>query len=172
MAFVAGQKVRASDLNAGIPVLARATSDITVNNSVTQVNATGLVVAVEANAVYAFDGWIYYETNPTADIKFGVTGPSGYSAVMSWRGPPVSTNPVVNQERINYIDSGAFAPGNYSLGGDDEFTGSVWITAEPKGVITIGATAGSFQVIFAQNTANASNTKVKAGSWIRIMRLA
>lgn len=172
MTYVAGQKVRAADLNASLPLIGRATSDITVNNTTTQINATGLVIPLEANGVYAFDGWIYYESNPTADIKFGVTGPSGYSAVMSWRGPPIGTAPVTGQERINYTDMGAFAPGNYALGGDDEFTGSVWITAEPKGIVTCGSTAGSFQVIFAQNTANASNTRVKAGSWIRAFRMA
>lgn len=172
MTFTAGQKLRASQLNGALPILGRNTSDITVNNTTTQVNVTGLALALDANATYVLDGWIYYETNPTADIKFGVTMPSGATSVMSWRGPPVGTAPVVNQERINYIDSGAFAPGNYSLGGDDEFTGAVWITAEPKGYITTSSTAGTFQVIVAQNTANASNTRVKANSWIRVFRIA
>lgn len=172
MTFVAGQKIRAADLNAGQPLYGRVTSDVTVISTTTQVNATGLSVALEANATYALEGWVYYESTSAADIKFGVTGPAGYAAVISWKGPPVSGAPFAGTSpRINYVDQGAFAPGNYTLGGDTEFAG-VWVASEPKGFITTGSTAGTFQVIFAQATSTAVNTKVKVGSWIRVARMA
>lgn len=175
MVFVAGQKVRAAELNAGIPTFARVASDVTVNNTTTLVNATGLSLAVEASAVYALDGWIYYESNPTADIKFAWTGPASATFVVGIYGPPAGTAPVVNQERINYTDQGTFdtlGGGLSSAAGDDEFTGSVWPSIRPSGVAVIGATAGTIQLQFAQNTANASNTRIKANSWLRLARIA
>lgn len=177
MPFVAGQKVRASELNAitGAFVVARCTTDVTKNASTTLGDVTGLGLSVAANATYALDGWIYFESNPTADIKFALTLPSGSTGVMGFYGPNLATAPVVNQERINYVDMGVYsatASATYGIGGDDEFTGSVWVTAQPRGVITTSSTAGTIQVQFAQNTSNASNTKVKAGSWMRATRLA
>src|SRR3982751_1157963 len=77
MTFTAGQKIRASDLNAGIPTLSRMTSDVSVISSTTYVDATGMSLPMEANSVYALDGFLKYRSATAADIKFILLGPTG-----------------------------------------------------------------------------------------------
>lgn len=174
MTFVAGQKIRASDLNAGLPLLARVASDVTTISNTSLINITGLVVALEANATYAVDGWIYYQSPSAADIKFNVTLPSGATCTMGAYGPPVTGAPFsATSPRVNYLDMGVFASsgGSYLHGGDTEFA-SVWASLRPAGVIVTSSTAGNAQFQFAQNTSTATNTIIKAGSWMRMARLA
>lgn len=174
MVFVAGQKVRAADLNSGLPTFARVASDVTVISSATKVNITGLSLAVEADAVYAIEGWIYYQSSPTADIKFNVTLPASAVATMGFYGPPPTGTPfAATTERVNYTDMGVFASsgGDYQHGGDTAFAG-VWASVKPSGVLVTAGTAGTLQFTFAQNTITAVNTIIKANSWARISRLA
>lgn len=175
MVFTAGQKVRASDLNSGIPALAYVQSDITVISSTTYVDATGLVIALEANAIYALDGWIYYQSAVAADIKFNFTFPASAVVIAGFYGPPTTGTPfAAATERINYTDMGTFASsgGDYAHGADAAFPTTVWASVRPMGQVTTGATAGNLQVRFAQNASTASNTVVKAKSWLRASRLA
>ena len=172
--FVAGQKIRASDLNAGQPLLARVASDVTTISNTTLINITGLVVAVEANSTYAIDGWIFYQSPSAADIKLNVTLPSGAVCTMGAYGPPTTGAPFSGTSpRVNYLDMGVFASsgGSYLHGGDTEFAG-VWASLRPAGVLVTSSTAGNLQFQFAQNTSTATNTIVKAGSWLRLVKLA
>ncbi len=68
MAFVAGEKIRASKLNAGQPLMAYVASDVSVISTTSMVNITGLVVPLEANALYAWDAYLGYVANETGDI--------------------------------------------------------------------------------------------------------
>jgi hypothetical protein len=43
--------------------------------------------------------------------------------------------------------------------------------AKPRGWVFTGAAPGLFQLFFRQDTQDASNTTVKAGSWIRFTKL-
>jgi hypothetical protein len=156
----------------GGTILSRCTADVTKNASTVLSDITGMSAALLANATYIFESWLYYQSNPTADLKLGLTVPAGATGVWSTWGVPLSQAPVVNQERINYIDTGAFTvASNVLVGGDDEFTGSVWITARTTGFITT-TTAGTIQWQVAQNTSDVSNTILKANSFVRYTRVA
>lgn len=161
-----------SFLGIGSSVLGYCTADTTRNNSTSLLDITGLSVSLVASATYVLDGWLAWTSNPTADIQFVWTVPSGATGLWSLAGPHTTSAPVVGSERINYIDSGAVS---YSLGlnaaGDDEFTGTVFISARPAGYLTT-TNAGTLTLRMAQNTANASNTTVKLGSWISLTRVA
>lgn len=168
--FLAGQKLRASELN-DIGITAYCTTDVTKNANTTLGDVTGMSVSLAANAQYAVDGWLYWQSNPTADIKFGWTVPSGTTGFWSIIGPRVDTAPVAGSERINHTDYGTVATSStLSAAGDDEFTGTVFISAVPHCYFTT-TNAGTLQLQFAQNTSNASNTIIKTGSWMRVTRL-
>lgn len=170
MAFVAGQKVRAQELNdliAGVVM----TADVTVSNTTTLANATGLAIPLAANATYGLDGWLHWTSNPTADIKFQFSVPSGATGWWAGTGPPAGQVPVSGSERINYVDFGSVAlTAALAFAGDDEFTSTVYISAIPRGYI-VTTNSGTLQLRFAQNTANASSTILRRGSWLRVTRL-
>ncbi len=150
MAFQAGQKVRASEINRGIPTIARATADTTVNNTTTLVNAVGLVVPVEADAHYWWRCLLAFNGNATADIKLAWTVPSGADGF--WGSV---------DESVRVDDYGAAA--TYTIDGANT-------VAELSGWLDTSAAAGNLQLQFAQNTATAVNTIVRAGSMLQSIR--
>lgn len=180
MAFVAGQKVRAQELNdllLGVVM----TTDVTVNNNTTFTNATGLSIPLAANAKYGLDGWLHWTSNPGTsdpaltpgpDIKFRYTYPSGATGWWAGIGPHVDKAPVPGSERINYVDFGSVPlTSPLAFAGDDEFVSGVYISAIPRGYIVTSSTSGNLQLQFAQNVARGSNTILRAGSWLRVTRL-
>lgn len=166
--FVAGQKIRASELNAGQPQFARMSSDVVIISSTTYVDATGLVLSLEANAAYSLDGFLLYQTATAADIKFILIGPTGAGGVWGIHG--------LQQAAANSDDDfeGFALPGigptnQIGLGGAGTST-DVW--GHLKGLITTGATAGTLQLQFAQVTSTASNTRMKAVSHMSLARIS
>lgn len=171
MPFVAGQKVRAQELN-DLVLGVVMNADVTKNNSTVLSNATGLSIPLAANATYGLDGWLHWTSNPTADIKFQYTYPAGTTGWWAGIGPAVLPAPLVGQERINYTDFGSVSiAGPLAFAGDDEFTATVYVSAIPRGYIVTSSTSGNLQLQFAQNTANVSNTILRAGSHLRVTRL-
>lgn len=170
MVFVAGQKVRASDLNSGLPVFARVASDVSVISSTSLVDITGLTVALEANAFYAWDAFIGYTANETGDIKIAWTVPSGTTGM--WGAMPVaSSENIVNTRGIvegfrvtDYGDANS-----QGMSGADDLSGAM--VAFPRGYIDTAGTAGNFQGRFAQLVSNANNTVIRTGTWLRIQRI-
>lgn len=170
MVFVAGQKIRASELNATLPVFGRTTSDVSVNNTTTFADATGLSVAVEANAVYALTGFIKYASGATPDIKFCLIGPTGAGGNWGIHGLIQSASASTGSFEA-FVLSGIGSSNQLGLGGNGIAAGNdVW--GSLAGHITTGSTSGTLKLQFTQVTANASNTFVRSGSWIRIDRIA
>lgn len=165
--YVAGQKVRASELNSGQPLFARTFSDITVNNSTTLVDATGLVLPMLASAQYILNGMIKYQSGTTPDIKFALIGPSGSGG--SWGGHALQTGAADTSDSIETFCADAIGSGNViGYGGGGSLNTMFFL----RGLIFTTSTAGNLQVQFAQNTANASNTIVRNESWMTLQRVA
>ena len=158
----AGAKLRASVLSSLItevrPVSALKVGDQTVNNSSTLVNDTNLFCSVVANAWYAYELHLTQNSNATANFKINFTMPAG--AVMI---------------RSNYLNTTGAAIQHApftgaSIGG---LTGAAADAAlDVWGSFTIGANAGTLQLQWAQNVANASNTIVRDGSFLVLRRLS
>lgn len=173
MAFLAGQKVRASDLatETSSTLIGYASADITVVSSTTQVNATGVSIPVEANATYAWDSYLAYNANEAADIKFAWTVPTGATGHWSVLGlahtEDITTGRgIVSAFRTtNYGDSQAAAASGLDTEGGT-------MVAFARGYLVTAGTAGTFQLRFAQNASNATASVVKAGTWVRAVRLA
>lgn len=157
MAFVAGQKVRASDLNI-LSRVAFKTSAQTVNNSATLVADSQLFIAVPANTNCIFTSRFVYTSGTTPDIKFAFTYPVGAVGSYTLYGIAAGTSSI-----------SAFHQTETSVSALEGGTGQA---CTMTGSWTIGANAGVIQLVWAQNTANASNTQVLAGSFIRLDQVA
>ena len=177
MPFAAGQKLRVSDLtggtggSSGSPVgsgVVIMSSDVTVNNTTTVTDATGLTFSVIANATYQFEAWLRYNGGSTPDIKFQWSSPSGTTGFWSLVGHARDTSPA--------LDTGAGGTWvveaigtSKTVAGDA--TGTLLLAATAKGYITT-TTAGTFKLQVAQRTATASNTVLRTGSYMSLTRIA
>lgn len=165
--WVAGEDITADKLNSMLPMFARKTADETVNNTTTVQNDNELLFSVEANAIYALDGWIKYSSSTTADISFDWTVPTG--ALGEWGGWAVGRNAAdsVNGNTIR-TDSNDIA-GARTFGGTGE---GVSLTAIIYGTLRTSSTAGTYQFQWAQAAADATDTVVYSDSWLRLQRIA
>jgi len=130
----------------------------TVNGSAALQNDDELFLTVEANAKYRFMARILFTSNTTADFKFGFTYPSGATATYTLLG----------------IASGGASLSAFhqveSSGGALE--GGTGIACLMFGTWAISSTAGVLQLQWAQNTSNASNTQVLAGSFLELVKFS
>lgn len=130
-----------------------ATSDETVNNSDTLTDDSTLQFSMDANRLYHIRGTIIYETDGVADFKCKWTGPASPTEVTT-----VIVDGLGNHTIFNSYDT---------LTNDVSSSERYAITF--SAVVKNGANAGTFKFQFAQNTANVSDTKRKAGSVIEYM---
>ncbi len=170
--ILAGQKLRARDLNNIYPTIVRATVDTVRTNTTALANITGLGAALEANTVYLLDGFLAYDADTGGiGIRCAFTVPSGTTG--SWMfiglasGGPVGSDGsgTPTFARANALTT-VLTGGGYNNGGGASPAG-----ANIRGVVTVAGTAGTVQMQAGQNTANASSTTVKAGSWLRFTKV-
>lgn len=164
--FYAGQKIASEDLTNALGTLGVATSDTTKNANTTLGDATGLAVALDANSTYILDGYIAYSSGATPDIKFAFSIPSGMTGHWTLFGQTTSATASVGSIDAHYSTSFISA---IAAAGSDSF--SSLMTVIPHAYL-VTTNAGTLQLQFAQNTSNASNTIVKAGSWLRVLKVA
>lgn len=160
MPFLAGEILTAANLNNNLDraVVIKA-ADQTVNNSAALQNDTHLVLPVVANAKY----WMYLgavqNSNATANFKIDFTAP----AATTWH--------------FGFFDFGSSAANEQfgitnSLGAVAGITGAAANSVcQVTGWFVTGANAGNLQFRWAQDTANVSNTIVRAGSILLLLRL-
>lgn len=134
------------------------TADETVNNSDTLQNDDELYFAIAANEIWVVEFDIFHNSSATADIKFAVVAPSGAT---------------VHTYFLGYRASAALAKVYRAGGGvSTDVDGVAGDTLERYlAVIINGSTAGNVQLQWAQNTQDASNTKVLANSMLRATKM-
>lgn len=166
-AFQPGDLLTASDMNA-LPQFSTVVkpSDETVASSTTFQNDDHLVLAVPSNSMFIMEAMIFYTADGAADFKPGWLGPA--SATMQWvtNGGSITdtTNPTGANRLVFAITEASFAgaPG----------MGAIVMAFMPRGLLVTAGTAGNLQLRWAQATSNATATAVKAGSWIRLHKIA
>lgn len=163
--ILAGQRATAALLTSMQPLLVVKTVDETVNNSAVLQNDNELLLPVLANATYLLDMYLIYSTGDTPDFQIQISVPSG--ATKSWtpRGLGVLVTTFYGDQQ-----STAARTLPLSLGGGGG--GGLELSANVQGIVRVGSTAGNVQLQWAQNSANASDTKVYADSWMRLTRYA
>ncbi len=132
-------------------------SDEIVNNSTTLQNDNELVLAVVANATYLLSCQMIQNSGATPAFKLDLTMPAGATWKPGWftcgASAAAEQTGVMSTPAINGV-TGA---------GADAFV-------KFEAVVVISSTSGNIQVRWAQNTANASDTTVRAGSWLELAR--
>lgn len=165
--FLALQELTAAELNAHFGVFARKTADQTLTvSSTTLQNVTGLSASVAANTTYVLDAVFLYDTGTTPDIKFAFTFPSGATLSYAPDGYLSSGTNFESYHTGSYRQASGTAYAVAGLG-----SGTV-VSSTVTGVLIVSSTAGTLQVQAAQNTSNASNTIVKADSWILLRKMS
>ena len=158
-------------INHPISVVAKS-ADETVNNSSTLQNDDALLFSLAANTTYAVKLVLTLTAaNATADWKFGFTAPA--AATMNW---DVFTTPSIGGGAYTSGWAGAGTAnaatvlqtisGNAPIGSGAFIHGAII-----EGVVYNGANTGNLQFQWAQNTANATNSVVNAGSYMFVTKL-
>jgi hypothetical protein len=147
------------------------TADETVTSSATVQDDDELFMTLGvANAVYEMTAGIIYGASAAAGtngFKYTFTGPAG--AVMNWV-PHVKIDTDGTNAATSIWQTSLSLTQTVSAGG----AGAVGttMTAAPKGILTVGATTGTLKLRWSQATSNATGTKVYAGSYLALRRLA
>jgi len=152
--FASGMRLTPARLNAPIPRIVRKTTDETIISNSTYQNDDALVISVVANAIYTAHLHMIYNSGTVPDFKCVGTVPSGASTPnWTWHAPPAPGQAVP-------LTTGLFLDGTAANAPLDAF-----------GLIITGATAGNVQIQWAQTASTASNTIVRAGSYISLTRV-
>lgn len=142
--------------------LQRASDAVPVNNSVTLGSDAILKSTLLTGATYMFDGRIYYDSSVTADFKLAFLVPtfSFFKWGLTGRQAATATNfdPQVATTSDGPLIAGGNAVGTATF---CDFSGHITTTA-----------AGDLQTRYAQGTLDATNTTVRSGSWLRVIRIA
>lgn len=150
-----------------LDVVAIKTANETINNNNVLQNDDALVVAVTATTKYLVRAMIMYDSATAADIQFSFVGPA--SATMSWTTNALGTTAAGGTGNITVAasvigDAGVLPAGGAGVG--------VQLMANIQGILNVGATAGTLQFRWAQNTADVSDTIVRANSHLYLKRIA
>ena len=131
------------------------TADETVNNSTTLQNDDHISIAVEANAFYALEAVFFLISGTTPDFKFLFVGPAG----------------VAIDGLVHFVTT-TFVAGFTEAAAVPILTTGANEVAFLTGLVDTAGTAGALTLQWAQNTANASDTKLLAGTWVRLTKVS
>jgi hypothetical protein len=151
-----------------LDITPRGTVDITVNNSTTLTDATGLSALLSAGGLYLLDGYVEYSAATAADAKLALTVPA--STTGRWYAHALdsgTTGTAGNLSGASNSTASTLVLGGAAAGTRCVARLSGWLQMPSE------AAAGSLmnvQLQFAQNTANASNAVLYLNSWLRFTR--
>lgn len=159
MALGPGQ-LRAPDLRDALFAVGYLASDAVLSSSVAPIEAPGLAAPLEPRSFYAIDG--YVAVNSTVFTKLSLDVPAGADGHWGLLGADDVTN--IGTAVSAYTGFG--------------FTHAVSISgaATPSACVIRGyvttVPGGALRLLFAQYASDPSQTAVKAGSWLRLSKLA
>lgn len=143
----------------GAPTYARCTADLTKNANTTLSNITGLTFSVGANEVWAFQFLLRGITTSVADWKLTLTGPAAPTAV--WFGLVTANQQTTGTKVVTAFGSALSVDG---IGTEDALIIS--------GLLQNGANAGAVQAQMAQLASEATNTVIRADSYVLAWRIS
>ncbi|WP_267244339.1 hypothetical protein [Streptomyces sp. PR69] len=139
------------------------TADQSVTSSIAVVDDDHLTLTVEANSVYAFDTYLDADGDTGGDLRLTFTGPAGASG--SWTPDGISLGNANNIGQVKRSRNALAAEDSVGI-----LPAGTIVT--PSGQITTGGTAGALTLRWAQDTSSATPTRLLAGSWLRVTKLA
>src|SRR6266508_5877052 len=165
MSLAAGEFIRAADIRDAAGLFVRKAASESVTSSAVLQNDDQLFLAVEANTVYFVEGLILYDGATAGDMKVAWTLPAGATFRYRHTGPATGmagTSGDIDYREINEGDT-------LGLGAAGAGTTLVLVV---QGVLSIGATAGTFRLQWAQFASSGTATRVFAGSLLHAKKLA
>ena len=136
----------------------RKTSDQTITSSTTLTNDNDLFFSIGANEVQEIDGFLDM-AGGGGDGKIAFTVPAGATLDV---GGHCSWNGVNHAEIYSFTITSAGTGTAISL--DPSFDNPIFV----HGIIANGGTAGTIHLQFAQNASNATGTKLKTNSFLKV----
>jgi len=179
--FLAGQRITASLLSSGQPMVARKTAD-TSRAAVTAATADPhLQFQILANAVYIMDGWLKFDGPAAADINLDWSGPSGILG--EWVAYAGGHSPMITFSNTGVAQLDTQGARGYPMRTETNDitsarsygtlgTGLTPLTMSIYGTIRNGSTAGTYSMDWAQLISDAGNTTIYTDSWLRLQRIA
>lgn len=165
--FTAGQRITAAFMNSAFQE--RRTlitlADQTATSGTTLINSAYLTFTVAVNSVYRLETELFYTAGTTGDLKIQFTAPSGSFLRTSPWGQYASLS--ATDAAISH--DGADNGGPWLFGGGGS---SVMLTCRPVGSVSTAGTSGNCVLQFAQSTGDATNTILKAGSSMTLIKVA
>ncbi len=139
------------------PIIAIATSDLVITQQgVTLVDAPGMLLPLEPFTTYALDGWISLDC-PNTGMQLSLTP------------PPRSTG--LWMPGSGFADSAGFNGRRGTLTAVFTISSATTIGCSPIGLITTETFGGGLQLLFKQITSSADTAAIRAGSWLRAMKI-
>ncbi len=120
-----------------------------------------LVLTPAINTTYILTGMIGHVSNTTADFKFEFGGPSSGATIQVHSGGGLGGTSTSR----SFLLTSSFNQSRF-ISIVNTSRHFLWLS----GVITIGSTAGDIAFRWAQNTSNAVDTTVTAGSWLMLTK--
>ena len=133
------------------------TADETVTTDTVLSNDAALLFSVATSTKYSFRFRVWFDSAIAADFKFGINGPA---------------TPTIFRAAYTYIDPEGLDVTNTLSAYETTGIAVVYATTNTGGYVSIngiiqnGSNAGSVSFTWAQNTSNAGNTTVLAGSYV------
>lgn len=137
------------------------------NNTLGDITGLTVPISTSATEVWFFEAYLAMTAaNTTMDMKFGMTVPTSTTALWG----PIAATTAGGFTQVQSAGGTAIAALDQT--GTQTFaSGNNTVLISLGGFIYGGATAGNVQLQFAQNTTDASNLTVKAGSMLRATKL-
>lgn len=129
-------------------------------------NDDELFLPAVVNAQYRFDLLLLHSSSNAGRFKMQFTAPAG--STVTWGVVAVPTTVTSSTTVTDVTMPSRLLSDTLSLGGGN-LTGT---TALIRGVLTTSSTAGNLTLQWAQNTSDAGATQVRAGSSLRMKRVA
>jgi hypothetical protein len=147
----------------------RKTADETATSDTTLSDDTHLTTTLGVDEVYFFLLWLKVDSNSTADFKLDWTRPAG--TTMQWGSFGTAGVSAFDRANVGSLpatltkETGSDTFG--TTNGSGFFVGQLF-----AGWITVGSTAGTFALRWAQNTSDGAGTTLKKDSSLMLWRLA
>jgi len=143
--------------------------DESVTSSTTLQDDNELQFAVDANTRYTIEFFLIYNTLAAADLKAQYTVPAGAS--LTWVSDGIASGTTVTVDTVSrtaqFIGSTPPAHGGVEV----PAATPVDMIAFHKGLLTIGATAGTLKLQWAQQVSSATATYIRANSTMILTRI-
>ncbi|MFJ9420677.1 hypothetical protein [Streptomyces sp. NPDC101249] len=159
----------------GQRITKRRTTNLTRTSTATATNDTQITFTVDANAVYAIEGVMYY--SGPGDFQMGWTYPSGCNGtwnglgngttVVSGTGGGGTQQDIVSTWGYTVRTETTDLPDNRTYGG----IGANSYAVQVRGTLRVGSTGGTFALVWAQGTSNATGTILYTDSRITLEKI-